>query len=108
MLDPSTQAACCGRAQIAKALAHPTRLFILDQLGRKPCCVSDLTEMIGDDVSTVSKHLAVLKAAGLVRDARRGSQVFYSQKDPAVQDLIRALEAARLAFAGTPAELRRR
>lgn len=61
-----------------KALAHPTRLFIVDELSRKSRCVCELTEMIGADVSTVSKHLSILKAAGLVTDEKRGTLVYYS------------------------------
>jgi ArsR family transcriptional regulator len=67
-----------------KALAHPTRLFIVDELGRGERCVCDLTAMIGADVSTVSKHLTVLKHAGIVADQKRGTQVFYSLRVPCV------------------------
>ena len=61
-----------------KALAHPTRLFIVEELSRGERCVCELTEMIGVDVSTVSKHLTVLRTAGLVQDDKRGTQVYYS------------------------------
>ena len=67
-----------------KALAHPTRLFIVDQLGRGQRCVCELTEMIGADVSTVSKHLAILKNAGIVDAERRGTQMVYSLRVPCV------------------------
>jgi ArsR family transcriptional regulator len=72
------------RAQVMKALAHPTRLFIVDELGRGERCVCELTEMIGADVSTVSRHLTVLKHAGVVADEKRGTQVFYSLRVPCV------------------------
>lgn len=61
-------------------MAHPTRLFIVDELSRGERCVCELTEMIGADVSTVSKHLSVLKNAGIVEDDKRGVQVYYSLK----------------------------
>ncbi len=61
-----------------KALAHPTRLFIVKELGRSERCVCELTEMVGADVSTVSKHLALLRNAGVVQDDKRGTQVYYS------------------------------
>lgn len=67
-----------ARAQIAKALAHPSRLMMLDALQQRDCCVSELTTLVGADQSTISKHLAVLKAAGLVTDRREGAQMFYS------------------------------
>ena len=66
-----------ARARIAKALAHPSRLLMLDMLTEKERCVCELTEAVGADQSTVSKHLAVLKAAGLVDDRREGAWMYY-------------------------------
>ncbi len=66
-----------ARAAIFKALGHATRLYILDQLSRAPHCVCELTEMVGADTSTVSKHLAILKNVGLVRSEKRGTTVYY-------------------------------
>jgi DNA-binding transcriptional ArsR family regulator len=77
-MDAPTQARYDARAKIIKAMAHPTRLFIVDELGRSGRrCVCELTEMIGADMSTVSKHLAILREAGIVEDQKRGSTVFY-------------------------------
>ena len=53
---------------VIKALAHPTRLFIVEELVEGPRCVCELTAMVGDDISTVSRHLAVLRNAGIVDD----------------------------------------
>jgi len=69
-----------SKARIMKALAHPTRLFIVGELAKGERCVCELTKQIGDDVSTVSKHLSVLKNGGIVVDEKRGQQVFYSLK----------------------------
>ena len=66
------------RASISKALAHPIRLFMIEELSKKSHCVCELTEMVGLDVSTVSKHLSILKNAGLVNVEKKGKQVFYS------------------------------
>jgi len=67
-----------ARAKIIKALAHPARLFIVDELAKTgERCVCELTEMIGCDMSTVSRHLAVLKNAGVLEDQKRGSMVYY-------------------------------
>lgn len=71
-----------ARARVIKALAHPSRLFIVEELSSSDRCVNDLTEMIGADVSTVSKHLSLLKAAGIVQDRKQGSQVYYSLRVP--------------------------
>ena len=56
-------------------MAHPTRLFIVDELARSgERCVCELTEMVGVDMSTVSRHLAMLKNAGIIEDEKRGSK----------------------------------
>ena len=80
------------RAAILKALAHPTRLFLVDELGKGERCVCELTAMVGADISTVSKHLAVLKSAGIVRDEKRGLQVFYSLRTPCVLNFFSCCE----------------
>jgi ArsR family transcriptional regulator len=69
-----------ARAKIAKALAHPSRLLILEVLEERERCVCELTELVGADQSTVSKHLAVLKQAGLVEDRKEGVMVYYRVK----------------------------
>ncbi len=65
------------KAQVAKALAHESRLMIIDALNEKDMCVSELTEMVGVDQSTVSKHLSVLKHAGIIVDRKEGSNKVY-------------------------------
>jgi ArsR family transcriptional regulator, arsenate/arsenite/antimonite-responsive transcriptional repressor len=65
------------KAQVAKALAHESRLMIIDALYEKDMCVSELTEMIGTDQSTVSKHLSVLKQAGIILDRKEASNKVY-------------------------------
>ena len=87
------------RARIMKALAHPTRLFIVDELGDGPRCVRALTAMIGADVSTVSKHLTVLKSAGIVVDEKRGAQVFYTLRTPCVRSWPSCVEGVLAADA---------
>lgn len=91
-MSPRTLARYEARARVFKALSHPSRLFLIDELCRGEKCVCELTEMVGADMSTVSKHLSVLKSAGLVRDERRGAQVYYQLKLPCV---LRTLDCAR-------------
>lgn len=69
-----------AQAQILKALAHPTRLFIAEELGKGERCVCELTEMIGADISTVSKHLLIMKNAGIVEFQKRGTSMYYKLK----------------------------
>jgi ArsR family transcriptional regulator len=83
-MDANTQARFEARARILKALAHPSRLFMVDVLSQGERCVCELTEMVGADISTVSKHLSVLKSAGIVADEKRGLQVYYTLKTPCV------------------------
>jgi DNA-binding transcriptional ArsR family regulator len=93
MMDAKTLARYEARAKIIKALAHPSRLLILDELARrKERCVCDLTELIGADMSTVSKHLSLLKGAGLVEIEKRGTQIWYRLRCPCVMDFFRCVE----------------
>ena len=82
-----------ARARIAKALAHPSRLLMLDALARREMCVCELTELVGADQSTVSKHLAVLKQAGIVDDRREGMQTFYRIKVCCLEGFWQCLES---------------
>jgi ArsR family transcriptional regulator len=66
-----------ARARVAKALAHPSRLLMLDALQRREMCVGELTELVGADQSTVSKHLTVLRNVGLVTDRKEGPLCYY-------------------------------
>lgn len=76
------------RVRVLKALAHPTRLFLVEVLAEGEQCVCDLTARIGDDISTVSKHLTQLREAGVVSSERRGQQIFYSLRVPCVLDIF--------------------
>lgn len=104
-MDPKTRARFEARATIIKAMAHPTRLFIVDELSRKERCVCELTQMVGADMSTVSKHLSILKSAGIVENEKRGSQIFYRLGMPCilnffdcVETVIRSTAEAQLAL----------
>ena len=88
-----------AKAAILKALAHPSRLFIIETLEQGERCVCELTEMIGSDFSTVSKHLTQLKNAGLVSDEKRRQQVFYSLTTPCVLRFLSCVEAVQQAKA---------
>lgn len=79
-------------ADVFKALGNPNRLLIVDALGQGEKCVADLTELVGLDISTVSNHLSVLRGVGLVTDERRGTQVFYTLKNPCVLNIFCCLD----------------
>lgn len=92
------------RARIIKALAHPARLMMVDELGDGAKCVCEIQSVVGSDMSTVSKHLAVLKNAGIVEDEKRGLQVYYSLRCPCVVEFFdcaeKVLETSAKAQAG--------
>ena len=80
------------KANVFKALAHPSRLFVVSELAQGERCVCELTEMIGADKSTVSKHLTILKHAGIITDNKRGNMVFYSLQATCVLQFISCIE----------------
>ena len=94
-MTATAQAEYRAQAEIIKALAHPTRLFIVDELSRGERCVCELTDMIGVEMPTVSRHLSQLKAAGILEDDKRGSQVFYRLRVPCVLNFFKCIKAVQ-------------
>ncbi len=84
-----------SQARILKALAHPTRLLLVEQLANKSRCVCELRDAAGLDMSTVSKHLSLLRNAGIVEDEKRGLNVFYSLKTPCVLNFFKCVESVQ-------------
>lgn len=107
-MNVKTKAAFEARAEILKSMAHPTRLFILETLAKGERCVCDLAEMVSVDVSTVSRHLSILRNAGMVEDEKRGLQVFYSLCCPCLLDFLRCAETVLKANAKRHASVARR
>ena len=82
------------RAKVLKALAHPARLKLVDVLSEHDeVCVCDLTESIGSDMSTVSRHLAQLKNAGIVESEKQGQMVFYRLRVKCLTSLFNCIES---------------
>ena len=93
-MDAATQARYDARAQIAKAIAHPSRLFILDELTRNgERCVGELASLIGSDISTASRHLSLLRGAGLIETHKRGTHIFYRIRCRCVTKLFDCIES---------------
>jgi len=82
-----------SRATVIKALAHPSRLVILDALAGGEQCVRELQRVLGIDMSTVSRHLALMKSAGILADRKEGQQVFYRLRWPPILDLLDVVES---------------
>lgn len=79
------------QAQVFKALGHPARLRMVQLLADGERCVCDLTGQVGLDISTISKHLAVLVQAGVLVNEKRANKVFYRLRTPCVLKMLTCL-----------------
>ena len=82
------------QAMILKALAHPSRLAMVEALRSGEHCVCELQHLVGSDMSTVSKHLSVLKQAGIVTARREGVQIYYHLRIPCILQVFSCMTAA--------------
>ena len=80
------------RSGVVKAMAHPTRLLVMETLMQGEQCVNDLTAIAGCDVTTLSKHLAVMKRAGLLVCEKRGLCVYYQIACPCFAEFFRCID----------------
>ena len=92
-MNPRRQHRLQARAEILKAMAHPARLLVLEELARHERCVCELQKLIGSDMSTVSKHLALLRLSGLVTVRKQGTSVYYALRTPCVLNFMDCVEA---------------
>ena len=76
------------QVRVLKVLANESRLKIIERLSRGECGVGELTEIVGSDRTTVSKHLAVLRAHGIVLDRREANVVYYTLMTPCVMNFF--------------------
>ncbi|MDY0166177.1 MAG: metalloregulator ArsR/SmtB family transcription factor [Thermoguttaceae bacterium] len=105
-MDQATRARYEARARIMKAMAHPARLLMVDELARSgERCVCELTELVGSDMSTVSRHLSLLKNAGLVEDEKRGQMVFYRLRVQCIMNFFECIESVIACNARSQQEL---
>jgi len=80
------------RAKVFNALADPVRLKILDLLRGGERCVCEIVPYVGITQPLVSRHLAILKRCGLVKDRREGNRRFYSVTNSAIYKVIDAVD----------------
>lgn len=80
------------QANICKAFANPTRLRLLDMLGRGEQAVSDLQAELGISKANLSQHLTILRSAGVIVTHREGKQVFC---DLSMQEVKQACQLIR-------------
>jgi len=81
------------RVAIIKALAHPSRLAIAEALQDGEQCVCDLRDLVDADLSTVSKHLTVMREAGLLEMEKRGLNVYYRLKCPCLMNFFECVDS---------------
>lgn len=83
------------KAEFFKALAHPLRIRILDELRHGEVGVNALSSRLDAEQSTLSQQLAILRGRNLVTTRKEGLNVFYSVSDP---EIFRLLDAAKKVF----------
>ncbi len=93
-------------ARMLKALAHPTRLRIVDAIRQGKHCVRDLEELLGLNQSNVSQHLTILRNIEIVEPMREGNTVCYRLKNKRVMALVRFLAKSRTADTSRAAKTR--
>jgi len=76
------------QAEFFKALGHPARIDILEQLRAGEQCVNDLQATLGIDQSTVSQQLALLRNKNIVESRKEGTSVYYRVRDPLIFQLL--------------------
>ena len=80
------------KAEVFKAMGHPLRLGIIEFLTNGEMCVCEIVEHVGTEISNVSKHLSILRKAGIVNDRRDGLKIMYSLAMPCALDFTRCVE----------------
>jgi DNA-binding transcriptional ArsR family regulator len=76
------------KAEIFQALAHPTRIAILDILREGEQPVGTFVERLGLEQANLSQHLAILRTKQMVSTRKVGNQVFYSVRDPLIWKVL--------------------
>lgn len=92
MMTKREKVAIEAKANVFKALGHPTRLWMAERLAAGELCVCELLADVNVDFSTISKHLAVLRQAGVVTSEKRGKQVYYRLKVPCILNMMPCVE----------------
>ncbi len=80
------------RARVISSLAHPSRLLIVEALEQGEKTVTELTAIVGSDISTVSRHLGVLRNAGIIDSRKDANKVFYRLLTPCLTSFLKCVE----------------
>ncbi len=79
---------------VFKALSHPARLWMVEQLFDSEKCVCEFVDVLKLDFSTVSKHLSILRQAHVIEDEKRGKNVYYHLRAKCIPNIISCLESS--------------
>lgn len=82
-----------ARVAVFKALAHPTRLEIIQILSQGTRCVSEIEKSVGGDMSTVSKHLSLMRKAGLIGSKKGGLHIDYEIACGCLDGFLRCVDS---------------
>jgi ArsR family transcriptional regulator len=85
---PNTQALRQFKAQVFQALAHPTRIAIVEALRDGELAAGALVEHLQLEQANASQHLAVLRTKGIVVNRKVGNQVYYALRDPVLSEVL--------------------
>jgi len=88
MLGKNKQLLFEKQAEIAKAIAHPLRIAIVDFLKDGEQCVCNIAEHVGSERSNVSRHLSVMVGAGVLEYRKEGLKVIYKLKTPCILEFF--------------------
>lgn len=89
---PSLPDPTARRVTVMKALAHPSRMRIAEALMQGEMCVCDLQALVGADMSTVSKHLSLMRSAGVLTCEKRGLNIYYRLACTCLGSFLRCLD----------------
>jgi ArsR family transcriptional regulator len=95
------------KAEVFQALAHPTRVAIVECLDLGELSVGQLCEKVGVEQANASQHLAILRNKHIVQTRKAGNQTFYRLRDPAFGKVLAALREYFLAHVVETMELLR-
>ena len=79
------------KAGIFQALAHPTRIFIVETLGQREMTVGQICDSLGIAQANASQHLAVLRSKHIVETRKEGNQNFYRLRDPLLEEILKKM-----------------
>ena len=79
------------KAGVFQALSHPTRIFIIETIGRREMTVGQLSESLGISQPNASQHLSVLRSKLIVQTRKDGNQIYYRLRDPFLIDVLKKM-----------------